>query len=345
MSPRVALPLALLCLAAPPAALAAKDPIKVEQGAPPPAQGATVYVEKDGAPMREGPSGDAKVVKKLPLGVPVTVQAEAPVAGTLAGEQGHWVRIYNNAEGAGYGWMWSGTLTFARFKQDLDGDGEAEVVTVGFNKDDEVVVRVREPKATDPDEASASVNLGRRSDIDGTLTAVEVSLMPASEAGLPLVQVMWIGREMCGSSSWHSYASYSEAGGPKAKIALSHVGSGADAPIYWETTARFMAADKAVELTEVNGGEGGDDAAPTEEKKTARYVLKDGVFVDPTGAPTEWSKPPPRAEGREAGAAKGGKAKAKAEGGAKDAAKDAAKHAAKEEALKAMKGKKGGGKD
>ncbi|MBL8618215.1 MAG: SH3 domain-containing protein [Deltaproteobacteria bacterium] len=339
MSPRVALPLALLCLAAPLTALAAKDPIKVEQGAPPPAQGATVYVEKDGAPLREGPSGEAKVVKKLPLGVPVTVQAEAPVAGTLAGEQGHWVRVYNNAEGAGYGWMWSGTLTFARFKQDLDGDGEAEVVTVGFNKDDEVVVRVREPKATDPEEASAAVNLGLRSDIDGTLTAVEVSLLPAGEAGLPLVQVMWIGREMCASSSWYSYASYSEAGAPKAKIALAHVGSGADAPIYWETTARFSAADKAVELTELNG-EGGGDAAPTEQKKTTRYVLEDGVFVDPTGAPTEWSKPPPRAEGREAGGAKGGKAKAKA--GPTDEAADAAKAAAKKKALEAAKGKAGG---
>ncbi|MFM2247726.1 MAG: hypothetical protein RL071_3801 [Pseudomonadota bacterium] len=345
MSPRVALPLALLCLAAPPAALAAKDPIKVEQGAPPPAQGATVYVEKDGAPMREGPSGDAKVVKKLPLGVPVTVQAEAPVAGTLAGEQGHWVRIYNNAEGAGYGWMWSGTLTFARFKQDLDGDGEAEVVTVGFNKDDEVVVRVREPKATDPDEASASVNLGLRSDIDGTLTAVEVSLMPAGEAGLPLVQVMWIGREMCASSSWHSYASYSEAGGPKAKIALSHVGSGADAPIYWETTARFSAADKAVELLEVNG-EAGEEGAPTENKKTTRYVLKDGVFVDPTGAPTEWSAPPPRAEAGEAAGGKGGKG-GKAKAGPADEAAAAAKAAGKKKAIEAAKGKaggKGGGK-
>jgi hypothetical protein len=49
--------------------------------------------------------------------------------------------------------------------------------------------------------AGVAVAQERRSDIDGTLTAVEVSLMPASEAGLPLVQVMWIGREMCGSSS------------------------------------------------------------------------------------------------------------------------------------------------
>ncbi len=307
------------------------------QPAEAPAAGAKLFVGKDDAVLRAGPGPDSKLLTKLPVGLPVTVQPEAAVPGEVSGAAGHWVRVYSNADGAGHGWMWSGALTPARFRFDMDEDGEAEVMTVTFNKDNEVIVWLREPSPIDAEHETLKLNLGSHNDMGGVQDRLELQLLTAAEAGIPLLRVQWLGAEMCGGTSRYAYASYrSKSGEARLQKALEHNGSGADAPIWWETEARFSPADKAVTVVESHGEEVEEGAGPGTKGSTEhRFLLRSGVFLSEADAANkpEGGKP-------EGGKAGGGKAEgAKAEGGKGGGAKDKAAAAAKEKAAGAGKKK------
>ena len=286
----------------------------------PPEAGAKLFVGRDDAVLRAGPGPDSKLLTRLPVGLPVTVQPEAAVPGEVSGAAGHWVRVYSNADGAGHGWMWSGALTSARFRYDMDEDGAAEVMTVTFNKDNEVIVWLREPTAADPEHDTLKLNLGSQEDMGGVQGRLEVKLLTAAEAGLPLLQVQWLGAEMCGGSSRFAYASYrSKSGEPRLQKALEHNGSGGDAPIWWETEARFSPADKSVTIVSSHGESDMENEGPgTRESSEERFVLRSGVFLTEAAAAA-------KAEGTPSGEGKAGGGKAGGEAGAKDKAAELAK--------------------
>lgn len=292
-----------------PAAAQDRGPVSLSmpaEGDAPPAAGAKLFVGKGEAVLRAAPGPDSKLLTKLPVGLPVTVQPEAAVPGEVGGAAGHWVRVYSNADGAGHGWMWSGALTPARFRFDLDEDGAPELATVVFNKEGEVIVWLREPEATDPEAGTLKLNLGAQSDMGGLQGRIEVQLLTAAEAGIPLVRVEWLGAEMCGGSSRFAYASYrSKSGEPRLQKALEHNGSGGDAPIWWETEARFSPADKAVTVVESHGEHDMEGEGPgTKESSEQRLLLRSGVFL------TEAEAAKAKAEG-----GKGGGGQAEGAGG------------------------------
>ncbi len=245
-----------------------------------PSPGETLYAAGDNVRIRAAPSVSAALITELSMGTPVVVADDAPVPGIVGEREGAWipVRVADQA-----GWSWAGTLTRARNVLDIDNDGEDEVVTVAYGADGALVVRVGEPKVAAEDRVSF-VQVGPFTDSEGILRRTSVTWLAATEAGVPLVRLEAQAGEYCGSGSQFAYVAAVSAGQAqpsKATLALTHPGSGGDAPIWWETRATFFPDRKEVEVVETSGEE-----QQTHDTRTQRWVWKDGVFVRlPAAAP------------------------------------------------------------
>jgi len=254
-----------------------------------PEVGARLVVAGQNSRLRSGASTDLPVLAELPLGTPVFVRALPEDTTTTEERPYYWVPVRVPWKGAElFGHMASTTLTGAAWTVDLDQDGEDEFVTVGWNFKTEVVVRVREP-AVPGDAGVQFLNLGHVSDINGPQNIMGVSLHGDDKTGLPLVEVNWEGRDMCGSGDYFRYASYRSPGAGKAGVlahALEHGGSGGDAPVWWSTEVAFDPAAGTATVTKRWGEDaseyGGED---TEETTVIVHRLKDGVFVSAPPAP------------------------------------------------------------
>ncbi len=188
---------------------------------------------------------------------------------------------HRKASGAPLGWVRTTALTGAAWRADPDQDGEQELVFVRYEDAKSISVVVIEPSLPG-DQGVSVVDLGIRSDIDGPQTAATVDLTPASLAGIPLVRVNWTAQEMCGSGDSTAYASYRSAGAGKGgalRAALSHSGSGGDAPIWWATEVRFSPKSRSVTVVSSSGESNRDGSDTLNEEVSEHYVLKKGVFV------------------------------------------------------------------
>ncbi len=188
---------------------------------------------------------------------------------------------HRQALGAALGWVPTTALTGAAWRADPDQDGEQELVLVRYEDSKSISVVVIEP-GVPADKGVSVVDLGIRSDIDGPQTDATVDLTPASLAGIPLVRVNWTAQEMCGSGDSTAYASYRSTGAGKGgalRAALSHSGSGGDAPIWWATEVRFSPKSKTVTIVSSSGESNNDGTDTLNGDVVEHYVLKKGVFV------------------------------------------------------------------
>lgn len=232
-----------------------------------------VYAAGHNVRVRDDPSTAGQVVRTLALGEPARVRAGGAVAATIGERSSAWVPV---RVGDVTGWVWGGALTLARLEADLDADGEQEVLTVAYNGAGEVVVRSREP-AVEGDTAVGFVNLGTFQDINGLQGTTHVEVLDAATAGVPLLRVEVVAGEYCGSGSHYRYLSLRSPGAGQPStlaLALSHNGSGGDAPVWWSTEVAFQPARKAATVK----SESGEDDQ-TLASTTTRYTLKAGVFV------------------------------------------------------------------
>lgn len=173
------------------------------------------------------------------------------------------------------GWAPSAAVTPATVSTDLDGDGTPEHVVVRFTPEASVEVML-----FTPGQPARRLDLGQRSDIEGPQETATVDILPASEAGIPLVRVRWHAREQCGSGDAFAYASF-QGSPPVLREAWKHMGSGADAPIWWETKATFDPAKKTA-TTHFRAGEYENDGGRgVHTDETTVWTLRDGVFTKP----------------------------------------------------------------
>jgi hypothetical protein len=214
------------------------------------------------------PLGAACAGPGLPEGAAVVI-TEARMA-----DGAPWAQVRAEAGGPPVGWVPLGALSAAALTADLDGDGAPERVLARFTEAAHVELLVW--GASGPPQR---LDLGLRQDIEGPQDAAELTLLPAAVAGLPLLRVRWAARELCGSGDAYAYASYTGAP-PTLRAALAHPGSGADAPIFWETTVTFdpKARTAAVRQRAGEALDGGGEQINSDVTK--RYALRDGVFVE-----------------------------------------------------------------
>lgn len=172
------------------------------------------------------------------------------------------------------GWAPASAVTGATLSGDLDGDGRPDRVVARFTDATRVELLVssggRPPQRLD---------LGARSDIEGAQGTATVTVMPASEVGIPLVRVRWHAREQCGSGDAFAYASY-QGDPPVLREALKHGGSGGDAPIWWETTAAFDPAAQTATVRFRAGEHGDDGSQGVHTERETVWRLRGGVYVE-----------------------------------------------------------------
>lgn len=252
----------------------ADEPVVVSQdGLAQVAVGATLYAADSGVTVRAAPGQDSAVVARLELGAAVQRRAGAASVVSREGQPGAWLPAQ---VGETEGYVWTGDLTPARFSVDLDADGEVEVVTVAWDASGKAVVRAREP-AVQGGAAVSTVALGPFEDINGLQTTARASVRDAAETGVPLLHLLVLAGDYCGSSDHHVYTSLSTPGAGQPSVlaeALRHFGDGGDAPVWSSATLVFDAANKTATLTQ----ESGEDTVTT-HRSTTDYVLQQGVFV------------------------------------------------------------------
>ncbi|MBZ4373540.1 SH3 domain-containing protein [Corallococcus sp. AS-1-6] len=263
----------------------------VEEGAPDPASfeftaftaGQTVYLGVDEANLRASAAADASVVRTLMLGTPVKV-VKAGERAKVGEYVNTWYQVsVVDAKGAApvTGWVFGNTLTPFRFEADLDGDGEMEVATVVMSNEFKARVRVLEPGVKPPrrvssvDVAVASTAYG-----EGRGGPVTVKLVPAKQAGVPLLQLD-SAPERCGDFVT-SYVSYTGANGKpgvlgKAKVALE-LGGLMDPPNESTFEVSFRPAEKRALVVRTNVEEE-EEGKPQKVTEREVYQWKDGVFA------------------------------------------------------------------
>jgi hypothetical protein len=229
----------------------------------------------DGVLVRAEPDLDSPAIATLAVGAVVTLR-ERPTPHEVddVTRPDRWLAVQ---AGDVSGWTRHAGVTAAGWETDLDGDGVEDVVTAGFNGGGELVVRVLSGGQTH------THNLGTRSDIEGVQDDARVRIMPASEAGIPLVHANWSAREQCGSGDSSAYVSFvpAKAGEPSVlREALHHNGSGGDAPIWWDTTATFDPASQAVVVHSRAGEDDDDGNESIHHDESKAYDLVGGVFVE-----------------------------------------------------------------
>lgn len=244
-------------------------------------EGEALVAVADGVVLRAVPDLEAPAVASLLGGALVHLQ-ETPSDQRIDNLErpDRWLSVRS---GDAAGWVREAGVTQAGWELDLDGDGGAESVTVGFNAGGEIVVRVRGAGGLQ------ALNLGTRRDFSGLQDAAQVTVLPPTVAGIALVQVVWSAREQCGSGDHLAYASYvpGAAGGPPVlREALRHNGSGGDAPIWWETEARFEPASRTAVVHERNGESLDDGSDAVHHEAWRHHRLEHGVFVE-VPAPAE----------------------------------------------------------
>lgn len=242
------------------------------------APGTVVFAAGHNVRLRAEPSLDAPVLASVPLGDELTIGAAAPQPATVSGRSSHWLPVRFGDLG---GWVWGGTVTGARFETDLDANGSAELLTVSFSSSGDVLVRARDLSRSG-DDAVQVVNLGRFVDINGLQDRARAEVLPGSVAGVPLVRVEIQAGEYCGSGSHFRYLSLHKPASmarPSLAVALSHAGSGGDAPIWWTTTVDF---DPGQRSAVVRSESGEDDT--TLSTSTRTYTRVDGIFVEQVDA-------------------------------------------------------------
>lgn len=241
-----------------------------------PAVRSRVAVAEPGARPCRSPTDDCDGTP-LALGDELVVTAVGDEA-TSDGRVSRWVAVERAAPGAlpdhvqpdgtPLGWLRADQLSAAAWRTDLNGDGAPEVVVARFSPQVHGEVLVAKPGAGLTDQDVQRLDLGQAIDIDGPQTEAQVTVLPATQAGLPLVRFQWLAREMCGSGDHFAYASYAPAQSPQLRLALRHNGSGGDAPIWWETTVAFSPAARTATVTS-RSGEDEDDGSSADAVHTS----------------------------------------------------------------------------
>jgi hypothetical protein len=225
-----------------------------------------LHTAVDGAKVRAEAAETGSVVAELPLGSSLVRAAGSPVEGTVGGRSGHWVPVKTES---GSGFVWSGALGPAPIRQDLSGDGKPDTITLGYFPDHRLILRVA------PSEAGAGIvtlDLEVQQDMGGFLEQAQLGIVPASFAGLPLIQVHVPGSEQCGGYSRTTLVALGQEGGKPRLWAAPVQVEGGDAPVYTSTEVVGNAKQHTLTFTQING-EAMDDGSQQEELRTVIHRL------------------------------------------------------------------------
>ncbi|TSC25101.1 SH3 domain-containing protein [Corallococcus sp. Z5C101001] len=250
------------------------------------APGQLLYLGVDEANLRATAAADGARVQTLMLGTPVRVMA-AGARATVGEYVNAWYQVSvvdaQAPQGTApvTGWLFGNTLTPFRFEADLDGDGELEVATVVMSNEFKARVRVLEPNVKPPRRVS-SVDVDVASTVygGGRGGPVDVKLLPAKKAGVPLLQLD-SAPERCGDFVT-SYVSYTGTGGKKgvlgkARLALV-LGGLKDPPNESTFKVSFQAAKKQVLVTRTSIEE--EEGQPQKVTERKVYQWQDGEYAE-----------------------------------------------------------------
>ena len=222
-----------------------------------------------GVNVRALPASDAEKVRSLALGAAVTVTGAPTDALTLGELTAPWLQIGPDE------WVWAGALTTARVEADLDADGDREVHVLAWRSDRHLVVRTT-VASWPPERPAEEIDLGTFGDIDGPLNTAQLTLTPASETGVPLLQVVVPGREMCGSGTSTRFVWWS---GKRLAEVLDAL-DWADAPVWTSDALAFDPAAKSVTKTNSRSEDGETEVI------TVQKLVWDGSTFAKSGAAT-----------------------------------------------------------
>jgi hypothetical protein len=247
------------------------EPLKVEHErvqyySPKLTESEPVYTAVDGAKVRAEASETGAVLAEVPLGASLVRAPGSPVESTVGGRSGHWVPVKT---GTGNGFVWSGALGPAPIQLDLSGDGKADTITLGYFPDHRLILRVA------PSEAGAGIltlDLEVQQDMGGFLEEAQIGIVPASFAGVPLIQVYVAGSEQCGGYSRTSLIALGHVDGKPQLWAAPLQVEGADAPVYTSTEVVGNPKQRTLTFTQING-EAMDDGSQQEELRTVVHRL------------------------------------------------------------------------
>lgn len=240
-------------------------------------KGSTLYVATDEANFREKPDANAKVLHTLPFGAKVVVQSVATPPVRVSDRVDRWYQV---AVGRETGFVFGNVLTPFLFEDDFDADGDKELASVAFTADYKIRVRVLD-KSAPKEKQLSSVDLDPYG--GGYLSVkggnAEAKLLPASKAGLPLIQVT-SRMEACAD-----YGDYFVSYLGKPRVALNVTGL-TDPPNMSSYSVKFDPKKKTAVVTRTNT-EATDDGKETTTRTKKSFTLKDGIYVDGNGKPAQ----------------------------------------------------------
>ena len=234
--------------------------------------GDRAFIAVDEANLRSAASAVAPALARLAMGSTVQV---VRAHGEPVREQDRVDLWYEVTVGAQKGFVFGNVLTPFAFVDDLDGDAEKEIATVAMTADFKIRVRVLDPSVTGTSRVTwLDLEPTGGAYVSRTGGDAVAALVPKAQAGASLVRVE-ASVEACADYR-HSWVSYTATAGKLGalKVALQESGL-SDPPVTAEFKVKFSPGKAVVVRTSQN-----DEEEGAGQTTTARFTLKDGVFVE-----------------------------------------------------------------
>jgi hypothetical protein len=246
--------------------------------------GQEAFVASHNTNLRDRASTQGAVLAALPMAARVKILDAEGGPANVAGKIDRWYQVEVAEPGPAQGkrgFLFGMVLTPYAFKLDLDQDGEAEIITAAFTQDFLVRLRIREPKVDQPEHVALDVRPAGGAYISRQGGLARVRVLPPATAGVGLIEV-FVHVEACADYATH-WVSYQVPGRKpgvlgEAKLALTQGGL-SDPPVHASYEVSF---DPKLPGATVQRKVTEEDAQGkvTEERKTLRFKLQDGVFVE-----------------------------------------------------------------